>query len=97
MVSSAAPHRFSRMCVYISRISVCVNIKEFRKQEFSYPPRNDFIFLLYYIITFQKQGVQRRMVFISGQFFHIFEIEFVCFVTAIFDLVHDVDALFHIP
>ena len=30
----------------------------------------------------------------SGQFFRIFEIIIFCFVVAIFDLVHDVEAIF---
>ena len=37
------------------------------------------------------QGVQ------SGQFFRFFNIYFFCFVVSIFDLVHDVEAIFHIP
>ena len=33
----------------------------------------------------------------SGQFFRIFEIKFRCFVIAIVDLVHDVEAIFRLP
>ena len=33
---------------------------------------------------------------LSGQFFSIFFIDFVCFVVAIFDLVHNVEAILHI-
>ena len=33
----------------------------------------------------------------SGQFFHNFEIIIFCFVVAIFDLVHDVETIFHLP
>ena len=40
-------------------------------------------------------GVQRRMV-IVGQFFRIFEINFLCFVVAIFVLVYDV-VIFPLP
>ena len=38
-----------------------------------------------------RQGVQ------SGQCFRIFEISIFCFVMVMFDPVHDVDAIFHIP
>ena len=37
------------------------------------------------------QGVQ------SGQFFRIFNILLFCFVVSIFDLVQDVEAIFHLP
>ena len=37
------------------------------------------------------QGVQRRMVSVVN-FFLIFEIIVLCFIVAIFDLVHDVEA-----
>ena len=40
----------------------------------------------------QIQGVQRRMVF-DGQIFRF--LNFVLFVVAIFDLVHDVETIFH--
>ena len=33
----------------------------------------------------------------SGQFFHIFEIKYFCFVVAIFHLMHNVEAIFHLP
>ena len=33
----------------------------------------------------------------SGQFFRIFGIKFLCFVVAIVDLVHDVEAIFRLP
>ena len=33
----------------------------------------------------------------SGQFFRIFEIIIFCFVVDICDLVHDVEAIFHLP
>ena len=32
----------------------------------------------------------------SGQFFRILEIIIFCFVVAIFDLVHDVETIFHL-
>ena len=32
-----------------------------------------------------------------GHFFLNFEFNFLCFVVAIFDLVHDVEAIFHLP
>ena len=32
-----------------------------------------------------------------GNFFEFFIIIFFCFVFAIFDLVHDVEAIFHLP
>ena len=34
---------------------------------------------------------------ISGQFFHIFEIIIFCFVVAICDLVHAVEAMYGLP
>ena len=37
------------------------------------------------------QGIQRRMVF------RIFENKVFCFVVAMCDLVHDVEAIFHFP
>ena len=33
----------------------------------------------------------------SGHFFRIFEIKFVCFDVAIFDQVHDMEAIFPLP
>ena len=33
----------------------------------------------------------------TGQFFRIFEIIMFCFVTAILKLVHDLEAIFHLP
>ena len=42
-------------------------------------------------ILLQLQGVQRRMVYLV--IFRIFESIFVFFVVAIFDLVHDVEAI----
>ena len=33
----------------------------------------------------------------SGQLFRFFEIKFFCSVVAIFDLVHDVEAIFTLP
>ena len=33
----------------------------------------------------------------SGQFFRIFEIKLFCFVVALSDLVHDVEAIIHLP
>ena len=44
------------------------------------------------VTRFQSQGVQLRMVLVVN-FFRIFEIIFFCFVVAIFDLVHDVEAI----
>ena len=41
--------------------------------------------------------VQRRMIFFSGQFFHIFEIIIFCFVVAICDLVHTVEDMYGLP
>ena len=44
-----------------------------------------------------SQGVQHRRA-LGINFFHIFGINLFCIVVAtIFDLVHDVEALFHIP
>ena len=44
---------------------------------------------------FAKQGVQRKM--ILGHFFCIFEIIIFCFVVAICDLVHAVEATYGLP
>ena len=33
----------------------------------------------------------------SGQFFRIFEIITLCFVVAVFDLVHTMKAIYHLP
>ena len=43
-----------------------------------------------------KQGVQPRMVFWVS-LFNLFKIISICFVVAIFDIVHDVDAIFPLP
>ena len=40
----------------------------------------------------QKHGVQSRIVLVDN-FFHFFEINFFCFVFAVSDLVHDVEAI----
>ena len=42
------------------------------------------------------QGVQCRMVLVAIIFFRFFLIDFLL-VIAIFDLVHDADAIFHLP
>ena len=42
-----------------------------------------------------KQEVQRRMISVDN-FFRIFEIIIFCFVFAIFDLVQNVETIFHI-
>ena len=41
------------------------------------------------------QGVQHRMVLVV--IFCIFNIKLFCFVVAMCDLVHDVEAVFHLP
>ena len=41
------------------------------------------------------QGVQRRRVLVVN--FFLFFYFFFCFVGAIFDLAHDVEAIFHLP
>ena len=43
-----------------------------------------------------KHGVQRRIISVS-QFFRIFEIISFCFVVAICDLVHAVEAIYGLP
>ena len=43
------------------------------------------------------QGIQCRMVFGGQFFFEFFKIIFWGFVDAIFDLVHDVEPIFHLP
>ena len=43
-----------------------------------------------------KQGVQCRMVLVVNFFDFFFNFYF-CFVVAIFDLVHNVEAIFHLP
>ena len=43
-----------------------------------------------------NQGEQRRMILVVN-FFLNFEIDFLCLVFAICDLVHDVEAIFHFP
>ena len=45
---------------------------------------------------FINHGVQRRMISVDN-FFRIFEIIIVCFVVAICDLVHAVDAIYGLP
>ena len=40
----------------------------------------------------QLQGVQRRIVLVVNRF-HIFEFILFCFVVAVFDLVHNVEAI----
>ena len=42
-----------------------------------------------------RHGVQRRMISVVN-YFRIFEIIIFCFVVAICDLVHDVEAIFHL-
>ena len=42
-----------------------------------------------------KHGVQRRMISVDS-FFRIFEIIIFCCVVAIYDLVHDVETIFHL-
>ena len=44
------------------------------------------------MMSVSKQGVQCRIVLVVN-FFVFFEINFVCFVVAIFDLVDDVEAI----
>ena len=43
-----------------------------------------------------SQGVQRTMVLVVN-FFVFWKLFFLCFVVAIFDLVHDVEAIVSIP
>ena len=43
---------------------------------------------------FVNQAVQRRMVLVVNDFVDLI---FFCFVVAIFDLVHDLEAIFHLP
>ena len=52
--------------------------------------------LLHQALYFPKHRVQRRMISLSGHFFHIFEIIIFCFVVAICELVHDVKTIFHL-
>ena len=50
-----------------------------------------------YLFRLVVQGVQSRMVLVVNVFFGIFKIIFFYFFVAICDLVHDVEALFHLP
>ena len=43
-----------------------------------------------------RQGVQCSMVLVAN-FFIFFKLNFICFVVVIFDLVHDVETIFHLP
>ena len=44
-----------------------------------------------------KQDIQRRMVLVVNFFIFLKKKFFFCFVVAICDLVHDVEAIFHLP
>ena len=44
-----------------------------------------------------SQGTQLRMVLVVRSFFRNFEIKFLVFFHAMSDLVHNVEAMFHIP
>ena len=47
------------------------------------------------LFFYLSQGVQSRMVSVVN--FFLFSNIFFCFVVAIFDLVHDVEPIFHLP
>ena len=61
------------------------------------PETNDSQFISV-VTAVDCHGVQRRMISVDNFFsyFRIFEIIMFCFVVATFDLVHDVETIFHL-
>ena len=70
----------------------------------AYEPHHKKIYLYFFFIlvrwrhrdSLENQGVQRRMVLVVN-FFIFLKFKLLCLVVAICDLVHDVEAIFHLP